>query len=302
MIRNRSRNYCRKEEAQSYQMPAKASIDDVEWFELQFDPARAQEKYGIILPAFPDDATQISFTGMCGRPNLQQAFNFYLHARAVSGIGKLSDPRIMDFGAGWGRIARLFLREARPQDIVAADTMGFAINWLRKTGSIFQIIHNPPAPPIPGFQQSFHLIYAYSVFSHLSEPYARAWVDYLMKLLQPGGHLVFTTRGERFISDLVNILAQSDDFINSQKTAGAGKYLQRLREASPDPAIIRRRFEAGEFQFFPIGHGELNEDCAGETIIPRGYFEVHYGQDLAGFNEDVPNVDQSVVVLKKPAS
>ena len=62
----------------------------------------------------------------------------------------------MDFGAGWGRIARFFLREARPQDIVAVDTMSFAIECLRKTGAAFQIVHNPPAPPIPGFQQTFH--------------------------------------------------------------------------------------------------------------------------------------------------
>ena len=89
---------------------APAMIDDAEWFELQFDPAGAKAKYGIILPSFPDDATQISFTGMCGRPNLQQAFSFYLYVRSVSGIDKLPDPRVMDFGAGWGRIARLFLR------------------------------------------------------------------------------------------------------------------------------------------------------------------------------------------------
>lgn len=283
-------------------MPAQAIIDDAEWFELQFDPARARTKYGIALPAFPNDATQISFTGMCGRPNLEEAFSFYLHARAVSGIGNLSEPRIMDFGAGWGRIARLFLREARPQDIVAADTMSFAIECLRETGSAFQIVHNPPAPPIPEFEQSFHLIYAYSVFSHLSEPYSRAWFDYLLTLLQPGGHLVFTTRGGRFINDLASIRAQSNDFINSHRTANVAGYLQQLRENFPDPAIIRHRYAAGEFQFYLVGHSKLIDDCTGETIIPRSYFETHYRPYFAGFNEDVPNVNQSVVVLKKPAS
>ena len=131
---------------------------------------------------------------------------------------------------------KVFLREAHPQDIVASDTMSLAINCMRETGGAFQIIQNPPAPPIPGFQQTFNLIYAFSVFSHLSEPYTRAWLDYLLMLLRPGGHLVFTTRGRHFINDLEAIKAQSDDYIHSQKTAGVGEYLQQLRDF-PDPTI-----------------------------------------------------------------
>jgi 2-polyprenyl-3-methyl-5-hydroxy-6-metoxy-1,4-benzoquinol methylase len=281
-------------------MPVLTEIDDAEWFELQFDPARAKEKYDIILPSFPDDATQISFTGRCGRPNLQVAFGFYLYARSVSGTDKLRNPRVMDFGAGWGRIARLFLREARPKDIFASDTMGFAIRCLQETGGVFQIVQNPPAPPIPGFDQTFDLIYAYSVFSHLSESYTRAWLDYLLTLLRPGGHLIFTTRDGRFITDLRAIKAQPDDYVNSQKAASANEYLQVLRRTFPDPAIIEDRFAAGEFQFYPVGHAELPEDCTGETLIPRSYLERHYSRYLAAFNDDVPNVDQTVVVLKKP--
>ena len=64
-------------------------FDDAEWFELQLDPATAKARYGVDLPGFPDEATQITFTGSHGRPNLEEAFSFYLHARAVSGIHKL---------------------------------------------------------------------------------------------------------------------------------------------------------------------------------------------------------------------
>jgi 2-polyprenyl-3-methyl-5-hydroxy-6-metoxy-1,4-benzoquinol methylase len=275
-------------------------IDTAEWFELQFHPATAKVKYGIDLPGFPDDATQITFTGLCGRPNLEQAFNFYLQALAISGIDKLSEPRVMDFGAGWGRIARFFLREAYPQDIVAVDTLSFAIDCLRSTGAVFEIVHNPPAPPIPGFQQTFHLIYSYSVFTHLSEPYSCAWLDYLLTLLRPGGHLVLTTRGERFITDLATIKAQPDDYIKSFETAGVGEYLQQLRTNFPDPAIIRDRFTAGEFQFFPVENRMHVDDCTGETLIPKDWFERHYGSYFVSFQEDVADFQQSVVVLKKP--
>jgi 2-polyprenyl-3-methyl-5-hydroxy-6-metoxy-1,4-benzoquinol methylase len=272
-------------------------IDDAEWFELQFAPERAKADYGIDLPGFPNDATQISFTGMCGRPNLQQAFSFYLAALAISGVGKIDEPRILDFGAGWGRIARFFLREARPKDIVAADTMKLAIDCLRQTGGIFQIVHNLPVPPFPDLRQTFHLIYAYSVFSHLSETYARAWLDYLLTLLKPGGSLIVTTRGERFISHLATIKAQSTTALTAdQNAAGVGEYLRKLRDNFPDPETIRQRFAAGQFQFYPVGQHE--PDCNGETLIPRSYFETHYRPYLADFSEDVPAFDQSVVVLK----
>ena len=167
----------------------------------------------------------------------------------------------MDFGAGWGRIARFFLREARPQDIVAVDTMSFAIECLRKTGAAFQIVHNPPAPPIPGFQQTFHLIYSYSVFSHLSEPYSRAWLDYLLTLLRPGGHLVLTTLGEDFITDLATIKAQSDDYINSQKQPGVAEYLRQLRNF-PDTLVMQIASEQANFSSF------TSRTVCTSTIVP----------------------------------
>jgi len=253
----------------------RSKIDDAEWFELQFQPEIAKSKYGIDVPGFPTDTIQITFTGLAGRANLEQAFKFYLLARDAAALDKLDSPRIMDFGAGWGRIARFFLRDARPEDIVAVDTLSLAVHCLRNIGCTFQVIHNPPAPPIPEFHQTFDLIYAYSVFSHLSETYSRAWLDYLLTRLNPGGHLVITTRGERFINDLTTIKAQTDEYINSLETAGVGKYMKWMRENFPDPTIIRDRFRKGEFLFFPVENKMHIEDCTGETLIPETYFKQH---------------------------
>jgi hypothetical protein len=108
---------------------------DEEWFELQFDPSEAKLKYGIQVPEMPDEATQISFTGMAGRPNIEQAFAFYRFARGASGIADHSAPRILDFGAGWGRIARLFLRDTPADHIVASDTMQFSVDWMKQISS-----------------------------------------------------------------------------------------------------------------------------------------------------------------------
>ena len=44
---------------------------------------------------------------------------------------------------------------------------------------------------------SFGLIYALSVFSHLSEPLQRAWVAEFRRLLRPGGLLVLSVLGRQ---------------------------------------------------------------------------------------------------------
>jgi SAM-dependent methyltransferase len=284
-------------------MPALTAreIDDSEWFELQFAPERARISHGIPMPGVPTDAEQITFTGMCGRENLQQAFSFYQYVRGSTGVSRLEDPKILDFGGGWGRIARLWLRETEARNITVADTMAFAIDCLKKTGAPFRIIHNPPMPPLPGAQPaSFDVIYAYSVFSHLSETYSRLWIDHHLTLLRPGGYFVFTTRGDRFMLDLAGIKAAAGTKVGgAHEEAGVNEYLEQLRRL-PEPDLIRERYRAGRFQFFPLQHSHHVEECAGETIIPEGWLRANYGSCVVSFTQDVPDVDQSVVMLRKP--
>jgi SAM-dependent methyltransferase len=54
-------------------------------------------------------------------------------------------------------------------------------------------------PPTPFPADRFDLIYAFSVFSHLSEPVHEAWLGELSRILRPGGLLVVTTREREFI-------------------------------------------------------------------------------------------------------
>jgi hypothetical protein len=261
-------------------------IDDETWFDLQLRPADARRKYGIPLPELPPDEVQLAFTARAGYVNLQQAFSFYRYVRSVCRLGRR--PTILDLGAGWGRIARFFLRDTKPQRIVVVDCMSEAIRWLHATRNPCRIIANEAMPPIAGLDTSFDLIYAFSVFSHLSEPALHAWITYLFEALRAPGYLVFTTRGFQFIDQLEELHRDG------------GSAHARLRESLPLPPELRARHERGEFQFYPIGGaGELTPDFYGETFIPRSYLERHYGSALVDFREDVPHVDQSVVVLKK---
>jgi hypothetical protein len=158
-------------------------IADRDWFELQFNPELAKLR-GIPVPGIPSEHYQVSFTGLTGRQNLEQACSFYKLAHEAAGLDSVRDPQILDFGGGWGRIARFWLRDTPPQNITVSDTMDLAISLLRELKAPYHIAKNPPFPPAD-YDRSYDLIYAFSVFSHLSEKYTAAWVDYLLTQLKP---------------------------------------------------------------------------------------------------------------------
>ena len=83
-------------------------IPDGIWYELQFKPLNALKYCGIQVPGLPPDDVQIRFTGRTGQDNLKQAFSFYQYICSARQLNKINSPKILDFGGGWGRIARFF--------------------------------------------------------------------------------------------------------------------------------------------------------------------------------------------------
>ena len=80
--------------------------NDEAWFEAQFDWTSAHRKYGIPLPSLPSEEVQTKFTSLEGHQNLLQAFCFYKEVlKCISGI---NEPKILDFGCGWGENLALF--------------------------------------------------------------------------------------------------------------------------------------------------------------------------------------------------
>ena len=57
-------------------------------------------------------------------------------------------------------------------------------------------------PPLPYSDASFDLIYAFSVFTHLTEPLQHLWMAEMRRVLRPGGYLLFSTHGDRFVGCL----------------------------------------------------------------------------------------------------
>lgn len=269
-------------------------LSDQDWFDAQFEWEDVRKKYGIPLPSLPSDEIQIQFTSQSGRSNLLEAFEFY--KIALNYIKAVKEPRILDFGCGWGRVARFFLRETAPANLYLADVMNEAIRHLHATNNPCRIIRNQRKPPIEGVPEGIDLVFAFSVFSHFSEEYFRLWVDYFFDVLKPGGCVVFTTRGRAFIEHLQNLH-------ETAQTPSMKENVKRLREEMPSAAQISTRHAEGAFQWFPMGWGgdiELKSDFWGEAFIPRAYLEREFGSKLVYFSDQVEHVYQAVAVIQKP--
>jgi SAM-dependent methyltransferase len=100
--------------------------------------------------------------------------------------------RVLDFGCGAGRTLRHFLDEAERAEFHGCDIDGPSVGWLKDHFSpplhVFESGELPSLPQPDGF---FDLIYALSVFTHLTDHWA-GWLLELHRVLKPDG-LLFAT-------------------------------------------------------------------------------------------------------------
>jgi SAM-dependent methyltransferase len=107
---------------------------------------------------------------------------------------------VLDFGCGCGRVTRYF-RDHRGQ-IAGSDVSADAIAWCRDNLSFGRFEVNGLAPPLAFDDESFDLVYALSVFTHLTADLQLAWRDELRRVLRPTGRLLITTHGQSYLPRL----------------------------------------------------------------------------------------------------
>jgi SAM-dependent methyltransferase len=104
--------------------------------------------------------------------------------------------RILDFGCGPGRMLREFLPEAGTAEFWGVDIDAPSIESLAADCSPpLQLKVSDPEPPLDFEDQNFDLIYAISVFTHLTDN-SIPWLIELHRLLKPDGILIATYQGE----------------------------------------------------------------------------------------------------------
>ena len=173
-------------------------------------------KISKILPRMASAETQMQWTGSAGVSLLTQtidfvrsvAFNFHKFTGE-----SLEDKTVLDFGCGYGRIARLMYFFTLTDDFFAVDPWDKSIEECSAHGLTKNFLMSDWSPTdLPTGDRKFALIYAFSVFTHLSERVARIALTTLLRHLEPNGLLVITIRPVEYW--------YWDKFTNDRKMSG----------------------------------------------------------------------------------
>ncbi|HWE07855.1 MAG TPA: class I SAM-dependent methyltransferase [Solirubrobacteraceae bacterium] len=239
------------------------------------------------LPAVPDPGLQATWNGASGAALAAQSAIFYdrlrdLHAR--HGARPLAASRVLDFGCGWGRLTRFLARDVAAGKLFGCDPVGPILDVCRTCRVPAELARCDFVPQRLPFSESFDLIYAFSVFTHLSERAHRACLRALHDALAPGGLLVLTIRPPEYpwLSELLR---------------------PALRSLGPDPAA---RLAEPLYLFAPHDAQPLGAEPAGgeitygETVVTAAYVRRHWTEwfELAGFELLLGDPHQVVVALR----
>src|SRR5678815_5338804 len=89
---------------------------------------------------------------------------------------------ILDFGCGVGRIMRHWNRLQHPA-LHGTDYNPRLVEWCKQNLSFAEFKVNTLSGELPYESETFDFIYAFSVFTHLSEPLQFAWMKELARAL-----------------------------------------------------------------------------------------------------------------------
>lgn len=153
------------------------------------------------LPPLPSEDDQRLWAGNSGLFLMQQGnvfvdrmFEVYGRARKVD----FDKIRVLDYGCGWGRLMRLLYRYVPTSNITGLDPWPPSLERCRETrvrGDLRTIDYIPKSLPVKG---PYDLIFAYSVFTHISERAQTAVLDALHRVIRPDGLLALTIRQRNY--------------------------------------------------------------------------------------------------------
>jgi SAM-dependent methyltransferase len=113
------------------------------------------------------------------------------------GLAVDSLEAILDFGCGCGRVLRHWhgLRRAR---VFGTDYSPRLAEWCGQNLPFADVGVNRLAPPLAYPDGKFDLVYAFSVFTHLTEDLQASWMSELARVIKAGGHMLISTHGESY--------------------------------------------------------------------------------------------------------
>jgi SAM-dependent methyltransferase len=217
-------------------------------------PSAEMPRISKVLPAMASVEVQRHWTGADDLVLLAQT-NMFVRIVAQNFQElcgrRLGDSRILDFGCGYGRILRAMYYFADPDKVFGCDPSDHSIELCRQARIPSPIAMSDNLPTTLPFNGKFDLIYAFSVFTHLSERATNAALGTLQKQLSDDGLLVITIRPVEYWSFDKNVSeVEAEQFVSLHNRAGVAfkPYIDRADVTFGDTSLsleyIQRSFPA----------------------------------------------------------
>lgn len=268
-------------------------LSDAQWLKV-LDRSRTQPVIkGIKLPGFAPSAIQSHTVGATDFAALYGASVFYSYVKAVCaqhGNPVAPGAEILDFGVGWGRILRFFLKDVDPETLHGVDVEAKYLQAARDTGVPGHLHQIEPFGRLPHDDNSLDLVYAYSVFTHLPEHVQDHWLPEIERVLKPGGLLIATVEPPRFLDHFASLDASRTD-LHEWQTLTA-------RKVQSDPTLQARLQQHG-FVYIPFT--EDRNEVFGDCVMTPNYAREHWGRhfEILEFLDDEQRFWQAIVVARK---
>jgi len=209
---------------------------------------RAETNLNEILGNLPNLEIQSAFTGLSQEQTFLQALTYLNLCKKIAvqqhrSFEKNGLGTVVDFGSGWGRITQLLSLYFCSDRIIACDVMDSAIDEAKRNGVRAKYVKTEAWPPVGLQNETVDYILSYSVFSHLSEANAWAWIQEFYRILRPGGLAFLTTRHKSFF-DYLEILHKKTDIPSFAN--GAHKAFRNIESA-------KESYDQGLFCFDGLG-------------------------------------------------
>ena len=273
--------------AQSAQNTARTNdISDQEWLDAVLNSVTNQgTSIGTIqLPGFPEKETQtITIQDGATENMLRGAFKLYSHVKAAAARNNSSlnaNTRVLDFGCGWGRIARFFLREVDKKNLYGAEAVPALAQACNETFESDQFLTIDQQGTLPFEDKQFDLVFANSVFSHLTLELNLHWLTEIHRVLDSKGMAMLTIINEDTFTSMID--SHQADWL---KKIGFDKE-QTLNELSDGKFIWKSTNRQGNLEGY------------GFAAIPMSWIEANWS-DKFRIVETISDYSQCVVVLEK---
>ena len=243
------------------------ALSDEAWTRLVVASASTDDPR---LPGFPEPEIQLRLNGQPASGSLPLGVRFYglTKQRIEAALGPIHPGlRVLDFGAGWGRIFRLWQKDIAPENLFACDVSELMDSFWPDAFPGARFMRNAARPPLPDALKDLDVIYAHSVFSHLPPDLADAWITAFAERLKPNGLVILTTFH-------LETMAKWGELI------GDAPYAVVHRTMHQDRAAIAARLARGEMVYYELAPNW------GNALIPRDYMARWDRFDLLDYTEE----------------